>query len=149
MGVHCDNVSNTASELTHRPIVNIDVQIGEHHSAAIKQGAGDHNYKSVNTWFMTRDLDTLPSVQLFVTAFQSGKNSRKCAQCQLFHYWSSRQIWSPFLLEDRNKELSIMRWVGNKHLLLSTVFYVVVEELNEWAKINGKKQSSLNIMTQR
>ena len=44
-----------------------------------------------------------------------------------------------------------MLWVGNnnKHLLLSTVFYVVLEELNEWAKINGKKQSSLNIMTQR
>ena len=38
-----------------------------------------------------------------------------------------------YLLEDRSKELSIMRWVGNKHLLLSTVFYVVVEELNEWA----------------
>ena len=42
-----------------------------------------------------------------------------------------------------------MRWVGNKHLLLGTVFYVVVEELNECAKVNGKKQTSLNIMTQR
>ena len=42
-----------------------------------------------------------------------------------------------------------MRWVGNKHLLLGTLFYVVVEEVNEWAKVNDKKQSSLNIMTQR